>query len=127
MSNMLQAVSILYKTKLPLMLVRGRLGPGSAAPRAEGAALSRWGALPAGTPPRRRAARPLGPPPRAPHHARHRSPRHPPAVARRRQVFNKIDVTRHEFALSWMDDFEAYAAALEADSSYAATLSRWAP
>ncbi|KAI8465789.1 MAG: GPN-loop GTPase [Monoraphidium minutum] len=62
MSNMLQAVSILYKTKLPLLL-----------------------------------------------------------------VFNKVDVTRHDFALSWMDDFDTYAAALEADSSYAATLSRRAP
>jgi hypothetical protein len=39
-------------------------------------------------------------------------------------VFNKIDVARHDFALNWMDDFDAYAAALEADSSYAATLSR---
>eukprot|EP00879_Flechtneria_rotunda_P007023 GHRR01007373.1.p1 GENE.GHRR01007373.1~~GHRR01007373.1.p1 ORF type:complete len:289 (+),score=101.14 GHRR01007373.1:624-1490(+) len=59
MSNMLQAVSILYKTKLPLLL-----------------------------------------------------------------TFNKIDVARHEFALNWMSDFESYAAAVEADSSYAATLSR---
>eukprot|EP00878_Enallax_costatus_P024564 GHUV01026219.1.p1 GENE.GHUV01026219.1~~GHUV01026219.1.p1 ORF type:complete len:275 (+),score=38.74 GHUV01026219.1:298-1122(+) len=59
MSNMLQAVSILYKTKLPMLL-----------------------------------------------------------------TFNKIDVSRHEFALEWMNDFETYATALEADSSYAATLSR---
>ncbi|KAF6262177.1 hypothetical protein COO60DRAFT_1293600 [Scenedesmus sp. NREL 46B-D3] len=59
MSNMLQAVSILYKTKLPMLL-----------------------------------------------------------------AFNKVDVSRHEFALEWMADFEAYSAALEADSSYAATLSR---
>lgn len=40
------------------------------------------------------------------------------------QVFNKVDVARHDFALTWMDDFDAYAEALEADSSYAATLSR---
>lgn len=40
------------------------------------------------------------------------------------QTFNKIDVSRHEFALEWMSDFESYATALEADSSYAATLSR---
>jgi hypothetical protein len=40
------------------------------------------------------------------------------------QAFNKVDVSRHEFALEWMADFEAYSAALEADSSYAATLSR---
>ncbi|PNW81939.1 hypothetical protein CHLRE_06g267150v5 [Chlamydomonas reinhardtii] len=59
MSNMLQACSILYKTKLPMLL-----------------------------------------------------------------LFNKVDVARHEFALDWMKDFDAYTAALEADSSYAATLSR---
>ena len=40
------------------------------------------------------------------------------------QAFNKTDVTRHDFALEWMSDFEVYSAALEADSSYAATLSR---
>ncbi|KAG1673562.1 hypothetical protein FOA52_003862 [Chlamydomonas sp. UWO 241] len=59
MSNMLQACSILYKTKLPMML-----------------------------------------------------------------VFNKVDVTRHDFALEWMADFETYLKALEADGTYAATLSR---
>ncbi|GLI61796.1 hypothetical protein VaNZ11_004297 [Volvox africanus] len=59
MSNMLQACSILYKTKLPMLL-----------------------------------------------------------------VFNKVDVARHEFAQDWMNDIDSYAAALEADSSYAATLSR---
>lgn len=40
------------------------------------------------------------------------------------KLFNKVDVARHEFALDWMQDFDAYAAALDADSSYAATLSR---
>jgi hypothetical protein len=40
------------------------------------------------------------------------------------QAFNKVDVSRHDFALEWMADFDAYSAALEADSSYAATLSR---
>lgn len=59
MSNMLQAVSILYKTKLPMLL-----------------------------------------------------------------TFNKVDVSRHQFALDWMNDFETFAQALEADSSYASTLSR---
>jgi len=59
MSNMLQACSILYKTKLPMLL-----------------------------------------------------------------VFNKIDVTRHDFAIEWMADFESYLSALEKDASYAATLSR---
>jgi hypothetical protein len=59
MSNMLQAVSILYKTRLPLLL-----------------------------------------------------------------AFNKVDAARHDFAIEWMDDFDAYSAALDADSSYAATLSR---
>mmetsp|Transcript_12182 Transcript_12182/g.34273 ORF Transcript_12182/g.34273 Transcript_12182/m.34273 type:complete len:357 (+) Transcript_12182:360-1430(+) len=39
-------------------------------------------------------------------------------------VFNKTDVTDHQFAELWMGDFEEYAAALEADSSYASTLSR---
>ena len=40
------------------------------------------------------------------------------------QAFNKCDVTRHEFALEWMADFEAYHAALDRDTTYAATLSR---
>ena len=35
-----------------------------------------------------------------------------------------MDVARHGFALEWMDDLDAYADALEADASYAATLSR---
>ncbi|KAK9818243.1 hypothetical protein WJX72_009342 [[Myrmecia] bisecta] len=59
MSNMLQACSILYKTKLPLLL-----------------------------------------------------------------VFNKTDVTSHEFALDWMADFDTFHEALEQDSSYASSLSR---
>jgi GPN-loop GTPase len=59
MTNMLQACSILYKTKLPLLL-----------------------------------------------------------------VFNKVDVARHEFALEWMTDFDAFSAALDADGSYSASLSR---
>lgn len=59
MTNMLQACSILYKTRLPMLL-----------------------------------------------------------------VFNKVDVTRHEFATEWMTDYDAFSAALDADASYAATLSR---
>jgi GPN-loop GTPase len=59
MTNMLQACSILYKTRLPLLL-----------------------------------------------------------------VFNKVDVARHEFALEWMRDYEAFSAALDADATYAASLSR---
>ncbi|MEW5303850.1 MAG: hypothetical protein WDW38_000097 [Sanguina aurantia] len=59
MSNMLQACSILYKTKLPMLL-----------------------------------------------------------------VFNKTDIAHHGFALNWMADFDSYSAALEADATYAATLSR---
>jgi GTPase SAR1 family protein len=58
-ANMLQAVSILYKTRLPLLL-----------------------------------------------------------------VFNKCDVARPDFAREWMADWDAFAAALEADASYAATLAR---
>jgi GTPase SAR1 family protein len=59
MTNMLQACSILYKTRLPLLL-----------------------------------------------------------------VFNKVDIAKHEFALEWMSDFDAFSAALDADASYAASLSR---
>jgi hypothetical protein len=39
-------------------------------------------------------------------------------------VLNKTDVVRPEGAQAWMRDQEAFAAALRADTSYAATLSR---
>ena len=39
-------------------------------------------------------------------------------------VFNKVDVARHQFALDWMADFETFHEALQADSSYASSLSR---
>ena len=37
---------------------------------------------------------------------------------------SQVDVARHEFALEWMKDYEAFQAALDSDSTYAATLSR---
>ncbi|CAK9212354.1 unnamed protein product [Sphagnum jensenii] len=39
-------------------------------------------------------------------------------------AFNKVDVAQHQFALEWMDDFEAFQAAVENDSSYSSGLSR---
>ena len=39
-------------------------------------------------------------------------------------VFNKTDVTDHQFALDWMKDYENFNEALESDSTYASTLSR---
>ncbi|XP_021687725.2 GPN-loop GTPase QQT2 [Hevea brasiliensis] len=37
-------------------------------------------------------------------------------------AFNKIDVAQHQFALEWMEDFEAFQAAVSADHSYTSTL-----
>ncbi|ONK63249.1 uncharacterized protein A4U43_C07F12920 [Asparagus officinalis] len=39
-------------------------------------------------------------------------------------TFNKVDVTKHEFAIEWMEDFEAFQSTLDSDSSYTATLTR---
>ena len=39
-------------------------------------------------------------------------------------VYNKTDVARHDFAIEWMKDYEAFQAALEQDPMYASQLSR---
>ncbi|BBG93045.1 P-loop containing nucleoside triphosphate hydrolases superfamily protein [Prunus dulcis] len=39
-------------------------------------------------------------------------------------AFNKIDVAQHQFALEWMEDFEAFQAAVSTDSSYSSTLAQ---
>lgn len=39
-------------------------------------------------------------------------------------VFNKTDVTKHDFALEWMSDFDTFHAALEGAGGYASDLSR---
>lgn len=37
-------------------------------------------------------------------------------------AFNKTDVAKHQFALEWMEDFEAFQAALSSDQSYTSSL-----
>ncbi|KAL5541498.1 hypothetical protein UlMin_009208 [Ulmus minor] len=39
-------------------------------------------------------------------------------------AFNKTDVAQHQFALEWMEDFEAFQAAVSSDNSYSSTLSQ---
>ncbi|KAJ7980148.1 GPN-loop GTPase [Quillaja saponaria] len=39
-------------------------------------------------------------------------------------AFNKIDVAQHQFALEWMEDFEAFQAASSLDHSYTSTLTQ---
>ncbi|KAG6731563.1 hypothetical protein I3842_01G134700 [Carya illinoinensis] len=39
-------------------------------------------------------------------------------------AFNKTDVAKHQFALEWMEDFEAFQAAVSSDESYTSTLSQ---
>lgn len=39
-------------------------------------------------------------------------------------VYNKTDVARHDFALEWMKDYEAFQTALDDDPMYASQLSR---
>jgi GPN-loop GTPase len=40
------------------------------------------------------------------------------------QAFNKVDVVRPDFALEWIQDLNKLQRALDADDTYAATLSR---
>ncbi|GKV42272.1 hypothetical protein SLEP1_g49694 [Rubroshorea leprosula] len=39
-------------------------------------------------------------------------------------AFNKVDIAQHQFALEWMEDFEAFQAAISSDSSYTSTLTQ---
>ncbi|KDP27945.1 hypothetical protein JCGZ_19025 [Jatropha curcas] len=39
-------------------------------------------------------------------------------------AFNKTDVAQHQFALEWMEDFEAFQAAVSSDHSYSSTLTQ---
>ncbi|PON93152.1 GPN-loop GTPase [Trema orientale] len=39
-------------------------------------------------------------------------------------AFNKVDVAQHQFALEWMEDFEAFQAAVASDDSYSSTLTQ---
>ena len=39
-------------------------------------------------------------------------------------VFNKVDIVGHEFAVDWMQDFEAFQKAVDEDESYSASLVR---
>lgn len=48
----------------------------------------------------------------------------PPIVVVTLQVFNKVDISRHDLPVQWMHDFDVFQRAIDADDSYAASLSR---